>query len=167
MAQVMTSPSLQVDYIDKRRLALSTTQLTNTTRLGPVTFTANGAGTTTTIVGANAAPGTNDVNVIRRGEDVKLFTAAGVPKEETIFKVTTIAVAASTTVTFTPAAAVATASTDFMRLVGQGSMDDIYDLDARLIALDSTTYTQARIDTMTPNDKIYALRTLDDAGSLP
>lgn len=39
-------------------------------------------------------------------------------------------------------------------------------MDARLIAIDSVTFTQARLDSMTDNDKIFAIRTLDDPGTL-
>ncbi len=35
-------------------------------------------------------------------------------------------------------------------------------LDARLTAISSTTFTAARLATMTHNDKIYAVRVLDD-----
>lgn len=35
-------------------------------------------------------------------------------------------------------------------------------LDARLTAISATTYTASRLDTMTLNDKIYALRLSDD-----
>ena len=126
-------------------------------------FTANGAGTTTTIVGANAAPGTNDNNVIRRGEKFKLFNSSGVLKEETVFEVTAIAVGASTTVTFAPAAAVATASGDVARHVGTAGLDAVEDIDSRLLALGfSETYVRG----LTLNDKLYQIRTSDDSGSL-
>lgn len=39
-------------------------------------------------------------------------------------------------------------------------------LDARLTAISATTFPQARLDNMTQNDKIYALRVLDDAASI-
>lgn len=35
-------------------------------------------------------------------------------------------------------------------------------LDARLIAINATTYTQAQLDKMTANDKIFAIRLNDD-----
>lgn len=167
MAQTMLTPRIPSRYIDKRRLMAPGGFTTGSTTVGIPIFTCNAAGTTTTAVGANAAPGTNDNNVIRRGESFKLFTAAGVAKEETIFRVTGVAVGASTTVTFTPAAGVATANTDVLKRVGPDQMDDISDLDFRLNQLDSTTYTQAKLDGMTANDKVYALRSLDDVGSLP
>ena len=39
-------------------------------------------------------------------------------------------------------------------------------LDARLAAISGTTYTQARIDSMTLNDKVYAVRMADEVGGL-
>ena len=47
-------------------------------------------------------------------------------------------------------------------------MDDYKDhesLDERLNALDGTLYSQANLDKMTVNDKIYAIRLNDDATS--
>lgn len=44
--------------------------------------------------------------------------------------------------------------------------DNMAALDARLTAISATTYTQARLDTMTMNDKIYAVRMNDDANSI-
>jgi hypothetical protein len=41
------------------------------------------------------------------------------------------------------------------------------DLDTRLAAISGTTYTAARLQVMTQNDKLYALRRSDEAGSLP
>lgn len=152
--------SVEQGYIDKRRTAPDFN--THTTR-GVALFTANGAGTTTTIVGANAAPGVDDTNVIRRGERFRLFTGAGVLKQETVFTVTAIAVAGSTTVTFTPAASGATASGDVARQVGVSDMVSQAAMDARLLALG---YTQSMIDTMTENDKVYAIRVRDDSGGL-
>lgn len=179
MAQAMVSPSLEVCYIDKRRLSLTSTQQSNTTRVGLVIFTCNATGTTTTAKGADAVPATADTNVVRRNESFKLFTAAGVAKEETIFRITAVASATgTTTLTFTPAAATAPVSTDVLRRVGQDQMDDIADLDIRLNQISSTTYplvapgtgsptTGNPVDLMTANDKIYALRLNDDVGSLP
>ena len=40
------------------------------------------------------------------------------------------------------------------------------DLDTRLTAISATTYTQAVLDKMTLNDKIYAVRLADDADSI-
>lgn len=154
--QVATS----VGYVDKRRGYKNDFETRVVT--GPVVFTANAGGTTTTIVGANATPASN-TNVIRVDEEFKLFNASGVLKEETVFRVTSVAVAGSTTVTFTPAAAVATVSTDTIRLVGQINTYSSGEKDRRLAALG---FSAARIATLTENDKDYQLRISDDPGSL-
>jgi hypothetical protein len=151
---------LTAGYTDKRRTATLTNE--STIVAGPVVFTANAAGTTTTIVGANAAPATG-TNVVRLGDEFKLFTAAGVLKEEKTFRVTAIAVAASTTVTFTPAAAANTASTDTMRLVGLSNQYSSGEMDRRLVELG---FSAAFVAQMTENDKQYQIRTSDDPGSL-
>jgi hypothetical protein len=39
-------------------------------------------------------------------------------------------------------------------------------MDTRLAAISGTTFTQARLDTMTMNDKVYALHVIDDAATL-
>jgi hypothetical protein len=150
-------------YVDKRRGYL--TDLETRVVSGPIAFTANAGGTTTTIVGANADPSTGVIgtNVMRPGDEFKLFTVAGVLKEETVFRVTAVAVAGSTTVTFTPAAAVATASTNTARLVGTGNQYSNGEVDRRLIQLG---FTAARVATMTENDKDYQIRISDDPGSL-
>lgn len=147
-------------YIDKRRSYKN--DFESRIVSGPTVFTANAGGTTTTIVGANATPATN-TNVIRTDEEFKIFNSSGVLKEETVFRATVIAVAASTTVTFTPAAAVATASGDFLRLVGASNVYSTGDMDRRLVALG---FTAARVATMTENDKLYQIRTSDDPGSI-
>lgn len=174
----MTSNTVQLGhiapgYVDKRRLPGA--NVPNDRGSGTVpdfesrvveggdAFVANAAGTTTTIVGANAAPGTSDANVVRRGEKVKLFNSSGVLKEEKVFEITTIAVGASTTVTFTPAAAVATASGDILRRVGTSRLDSMDDIDDRLLALG---FSQANVDRMTLNDKLFQIRVSDDPGSL-
>jgi len=158
MTHQITAPN--PSYVDKRRSYRDDFE----TRVvaGPVVFTANAGGTTTTIVGANAAPGTN-TNVIRIGDEFKLFTAAGVLKEEKVFSVTAQAVAGSTTVTFSPAAAVATISTDTMKLVGEYNQNSTAEMDRRLVALG---FTAARVATMTENDKQFQIRVSDDPGSL-
>lgn len=119
-------------------------------------FTCNGAGTTTTLVGAAAAL-TTSTNCPRIGEKFVLFNSAGVQKEPTVFTVT--AHNGTTTVTFTPAAAAATASGDVARLVSGNVFDDMDSLDAFLVA---NGYTQTRVDGMTMNDKIYAARLVLD-----
>lgn len=161
MATHQIGNNIELGYVDKRRTTNSNSDSKTTS--GTALFTANATGTTTTIVGANAAPGTNDVNTVRRGEKFRLFTAAGVLKQETVFTITGIAVAGSTTVTFSPAAATAPVSTDIARRVTVESFLDQTSMDTRLLAL---SYPQANIDRMTENDKVYALRLADDPGSM-
>lgn len=43
---------------------------------------------------------------------------------------------------------------------------DATSLDARLTTINAAYYTAARLAQMTQNDKVYALRTLDDAASI-
>lgn len=150
----------QAAYVDKRRARQDDFETRVVT--GGVVFTANAGGTTTTIVGANAAPGTG-ANVMRLDDEFKLFTAAGVLKEEKVFRVTSIVVGGSTTITFTPAAAVATVSGDTVKLVGDANTQSTGDMDRRLAALG---FSAARIATLTENDKLYQLRVSDDPGSL-
>lgn len=161
----MTTSNTIYGFVDKRK-AMSTAADPNThLTTGPTAFTANAGGTTTTIVGANAAPATN-TNVVRVGDKFRLFAASGALKEEKVFEVTAIAVGASTTVTFTPAAAVATVSTDFIRLTGGSEMSDEENLDSRLTAINATSYTVARLAQMTQNDKIYAIRLESDSSGI-
>ena len=148
-------------YIDKRRSYKNDFETHIVAGPNPLA-TANGAGTTTTFVCANAAPGAG-TNVVRNGDEFQLFTAGGVAKEATIFTVVSQVVAGSTTITFSPAAAVATASTDVMRRVSMDNQASSADMDRRLLALG---FTQARINSMTENDKTYQIRTSDDPGSL-
>lgn len=161
MAQHMLTPP-DVNFVDKRKAA-NNDEVSHLVG-GPTIFTANAVGTTTTIVGANAAPDTN-TNVVRIGDKFKLFSSTGSLKEEKVFTVTSVAVAASTTVTFSPPAAVATASGDFMKDVGPEAFHDNDSLDARLNTINGTLYSQANLDKMTQNDKVYALRVNDDPGS--
>jgi hypothetical protein len=150
-------------YVDKRRTYKN--DFESRVLAGPVAFTANAGGTTTTIVGANADPTTGFIgtNVMRMGDEFKLFTTAGVLKEETVFRVTAMAVGASTTVTFTPAAAVATISTDTCRLSGSMNQYSTGELDRRLVQLG---FSATRIATLTENDKQYQIRISDDFGSI-
>lgn len=152
-----------IGYVDKRRGYRDDFE----TRVvaGPVVFTANAGGTTTTIVGVNADPATGNIgtNVVRKGDEFKLFTAAGVLKQETVFRVTAVAVAGSTTVTYTPASTVATASGDNFRLVGVQNQYGNAEVDRRLVELG---FTAARIATLTENDKAMQIRISDDPGSL-
>lgn len=152
-----------VGYVDKRRLYRDDFE----TRVvcTPAVFTANGAGSTTTIVGANADPTTGvlGTNVMRLGDEFKLFTTAGALKQETVFRVTAIAVAGSTTVTFTPAATGATASGDNARLVGVMNQYGNAEVDRRLIQLG---FSALYVSKLTENDKAYQIRNSDDPGSI-
>lgn len=133
---------------------------------GNAAFTANAAGTTTTLVGADATLGTS-ANVMRLQDKFKLFTSAGVLKEEKVFRVTVLASAAgTTTVTFTPAAAVATVSGDVARLVTYDNYMDNDNIDRRLTTINATTYSAERLRQMTHNDKIFAIRSEDDPGGI-
>ena len=147
-------------YVDKRRLSEDDFETRIVT--GPAVFTANATGTTTTIVGANATPSTA-TNVARIGDEFKLYDSDDVLLEETVFRITGVAVAGSTTVTFTPAAAAAPVSGDYMRLVGYANTSSIGNKDRRLVALGFTT---AQVAKMTENDKDLQLRTSDDPDSL-
>lgn len=129
---------------------------------GPVAFTANATGTTTTIVGANATPATN-TNNIRIGDEFKLFTSAGVLKEEKVFTVTGVAVAASTTVTYSPASAVAPVSGDTVKLATTSTQHSSAEMDRRLIALG---FSALYVSKLTENDKQLQLRHSDDPGSI-
>lgn len=149
------------DYVDRRRGY----RFDDETRIvaGGAIFTANAGGTTTTLVGADATLATG-VNVVRVGEEFVLTTSAGVLKENTVFRVTSVASAAgTTTVTFTPAAATATASTNQARPVGLSNTYSNAEMDRRLVQLG---YPASRVATMTENDKLLQIRTLDDPGSL-
>jgi len=159
MAEVMTDNLL--GFVDKRWNGKGSDALT----VGTTIFTSNGDGTTTTIVGADATLATG-VNVVRVGEEFKLFTSAGVLKEEKVFKVTSVASAAgTTTVTFTPAAAANPASGDLAKKVGYENYADFTDMDTRLAAISATAYSAANLRAMNRNDKVYALRLADDPGS--
>lgn len=149
-------------YVDKRRSFRDDFETRIVT--GPIAFTANAIGTTTTLVGSNGfivAP--NNTNVIRIGEEFKLFTTAGVLKQETVFRITNVQTAASTTVTFTPAANVATASGDNFRFVDADALASNGNKDRRLVELG---FTAARVASMSENDKDYQLRVSDDPGSI-
>lgn len=161
MATHQINPHVNLGFIDKRR---SAPEANDRTTRGVAVFTGNATGTTTTLLGADAVPATNDNNVIRRGEKFRLFNSSGVLKQETVFTVTGVASAAgTTTVTFTPAAAANTASGDIARMVTTRDYQSQSDMDTRLLAIG---YSQARIDLMTENDKVFAIRTADDPGSM-
>lgn len=160
----MTTSNYAVNVIDKRRAtSVAADGLTHTSERSIAPFTCNATGTTTTAVGANAAPGTNDNNVARRGESFQIFNAGGAKKEETVFTVTGIAVAGSTTLTYIPASAVAPVSTDVLRWVGVADLEDIDSIQARLVTLG---YTDPQINAMTPNDMVFAIRQADNADGI-
>jgi len=163
----MTGSNLVVNVTDKRKALSNKADSFNHYKTNVTPFTCNGAGTTTTLVGANAAPGTNDSNVIRRGEKFKIYATAGdaLPKEETIFTVTGVAVAGSTTVTFTPAAAQATANNNVAKFVDSDPLSDEASLDAALTAISGTAYSATKLASMTQNDKVWAYRQAVEADS--
>jgi hypothetical protein len=47
-----------------------------------------------------------------------------------------------------------------------GDYASITALDTKLLALNPTYYTQARLDSMTTNDKVFAMRNMQDATSI-
>lgn len=156
MGQHMLTPP-EVGWVDKHKSGKVADGDSHIVRPGfaadnEAVFVANAAGTTTTLVGAAAALGTS-TNCARLGERFMLFDSTGKPKEATVFTVT--AHNGTTTVTFTPAAAVATASGDEARLVQGSAFDSMNSLDEKLIDLG---YTQVQCDQMTMNDKMYAIR---------
>lgn len=135
----------------------------------PRSAAATGAGSTTTLVCTNA-----DATDLAIGDKVRLFTSANVLKEDTLFTISNEQLdtpgAGSTTFTFGPAAASATATGDY--LSNAQDISDISDirnyqdfasLDARLKAINAGVYTQLRINTMTLNDKLHAIRLNDEA----
>lgn len=149
-----------IGYVDKRRSYRDDFEIRVVS--GPVVFTMNATGTTTTAVGANAAyPAAT--NVMRIGDQFKLFTAANVQKEEKVFTVTGVAVAASTTLTYTPASALASVSGDTIKLVGMNNQESTADMDRRLLALG---FSALYIGKLTENDKAYQIRQSDDPGSI-
>jgi hypothetical protein len=134
----------------------------------PRAFTANAAGSTTTIVGTNA-----DAVDLAIGDRVRLYNSSNTLKDNKLFTITNEQLdtpgAGSTTFTFTPAATGATASGDYISIAqdisevtNTGTYADIASLDARLQAINSGVYTQARLNTMTLNDKIFAVKSNDD-----
>lgn len=161
----LLGPALNVGFVDKRKSGGGKAAADGFSHVQSrfVLATATG-GTTTTIVCANATPGTETAttNVVRIGDNFRLFTAAGVLKEETVFTVTAVAVAGSTTVTFTPAAAAVVANTDVARMVGMDGVEDNESIDATLTKLQGATYTAAVLRAMNQNDKVFALRHLTD-----
>ena len=165
MGQHMLTPP-SIDFVDKRRSSAGKSVADEHLRhVGDIFFTANAGGSTTTIVGALSTVATG-VNIVRLGDKFKLFNSSGALKQETVFEVTGVADAASKTVTFSPAASGATASGDTCRFVGSNVYQDHETIDEALLAFNSTLYSQANLDKMTQNDKVYALRLIKDPGSL-
>lgn len=148
-------------YVDKRRAAKDDFEMRTVATAAQ--FTANAGGTTTTLVGADATLATG-ANVMRVGDEFKLFNSSGALKQETVFRVTSAASSAgTTTVTFTPAAAANTASGDNARLVGYYNTQSTGDKDRALVALG---FSALFVSKLTENDKNYQLRTSLDAGSI-
>lgn len=147
-------------YVDKRRSYKD--EFESRVVVSPVVFTTNAAGSTTTLIGALANPATG-VNVVRLDDEFKLFDSAGVLKYETVFRVTAITIGGTTIVTFAPAAPVATASGDTIKLVQSDSVSSTGNKDRRLATLG---FSAAYISKMTENDKDYQLRVSDDPGSI-
>lgn len=164
MARHMLVPP-DMGFVDKRKANNGTSAADDSSRVqGSTIFTANAAGTTTTILGADATLGTG-ANVVRIGEKVKVLTSAGAVRDEKVVTITDASSATgTTTVTFTPALASATASGDVLRLVGDKAFPftDNDSMDDRLL---DAGYTQTQLNDMTQNDKVYALRiVLDSSG---
>lgn len=159
----MIGSGVVINYVDKRKSTSASAFPNCRVNSGnKQLFVANAVGTNNTIVGANAAPANNDNNNVRRSDEFMIYNSAGQPKELTTFMPSAIAVAASTTITFTPNAQAATAVGDFLVGVGLNDYEDPMDMDTRLNQINSTSYPQSRLDTMTENDKIYALRVETD-----
>lgn len=51
-------------------------------------------------------------------------------------------------------------------VTSDASMKDITAMRARLTAINATTFTAARLNTMTENDMLYAIRMNDDAAGI-
>lgn len=170
MTDNLLGAAVELGFVDKRKSsggkAAGDAFMHQLTRY--ILATANATGTTTTLVCANATPGTDTAttNVVRIGDTFRLFTSAGVVKEETVFRVTAVVVAASTTITYTPASAVAPVSTDIAKLVGLDSFEDNDALDQALTKINATSYTPSRLTLMNQNDKVFALRSELEAGAL-
>lgn len=162
----LTSANVDLGYVDKRK-ALSAGGENQTYTHGAVIFTGNAAGSTTTMVGANATL-TAGSNVVRVGDKFRLVDNNNNAKENTIFKVTNVQAdtpgAGSTTVTFAPPAKAATANTDRIRMLSTVNFMDEESLDTRIKSLDNS-YTDD-LPLMTQNDKVYALRLLQDPGGI-
>jgi hypothetical protein len=167
MPQHQIQPMLSPNFVDRQRSAGTNLPNSSNSETGQTVFTANAGGSTTTILGADATLATG-VNVVRSGRRYRLYNSSGALKENTIFTVSGASSSAgTTTVTFGPAAGANTASGDILK-EESGAIDygSISALDARLTALAASTYPQRVLDSMTVNDKIYALRVLVDPLSI-
>lgn len=51
-------------------------------------------------------------------------------------------------------------------VTSDASMKDITAMRARLAAINATTFTAARLNTMTENDMLYAIRMFDDKAGI-
>mgnify|MGYP000893668745 CR=1 FL=1 len=51
-------------------------------------------------------------------------------------------------------------------ITSDANMKDITAMRARLTAINATTFTAARLNTMTENDMLYAIRMNDDAAGI-
>jgi len=159
MAQHMLSAP-DVNFTDPRRNNPSPDS--DSQSVGEVIFTANATGTTTTLVGATQADG---VNAVRVGDKGVIFNASGVQRDNyRVVTVTGVDTDTSDTITFSPALEAATATGFTLRSVNPEAYVDNTSLDARLVAAGGC-YTQAYVDGMTQNDKVYAVRLLDDPTS--
>jgi hypothetical protein len=58
------------------------------------------------------------------------------------------------------------ANNNSAQIADERTYGDEASLDARLTAISATTYTVARLQQMTRNDKVYAVRVSDDAASI-
>jgi len=163
MAGNLLGSAINVNYVDKRRSPTPNARSNSHNTGRRALYTANGAGSTTTLVGA-AAVLTTSVNVARIGERFRLFASAVAtsPKEETVFTVTAVD-ATGALVTFSPAAAVATASGNVARVIGD---EDWLDETSIEVALLAAGYTQTQLNTMTQNDKVWALRNANDPSGI-
>lgn len=157
---LLSSPP--TSWVDKFRSGKLTDADDAISSAAGVVFTATGAGSTTTLVGA-AANLTTSLNCARIGERFVLRNSSGVLKENKVFTVT--AHNGTTTLTFSPAAAVATAAGDVAVLLSGSPYEDNASLDQKLLAMGGV-YTQSYIDKMTQNDKVYAIRQFENASSV-
>lgn len=169
MSTHLIGSNIEFSVVDKRRATLTESNA-DTLFTGRTIFTTNAGGTTTTLVGASVDYSANgDDNAVRIGDQFRLFDSSDNPKDaNTVFEITGVTDddAGTATVTFSPAASVATASGDVAKLASVTNYGDPGSMDIRLQELDASTYTQGYLDSLTTNDKIYALRLLEGGGSI-